>query len=162
MATPVFAKADSKLMGAFTANDAALVMSPAKLGALVQGINFTYSQNVMRLYEINWQKQDYANVYYVAGRSQGQLGMNRIVGPNAAITALYSKYGDVCQASQNPLTLDLSAGNCAVGRAVANSLSYTLKFCVLTQVGLAVQAQDMLINENSALMFSGLDYSGTV
>ena len=162
MAQPVFAKADSKLQGVFTANDAALIMSPAKLGALVQGVQFSFTQAVQRLYEINWQRQNFANVYYGGGRSQGQCGLNRIVGPNAAITTLYSKYGDVCQASTNPLTLDLSAGNCMSGAVSTTSLSYTLKFCVLTQVGLSVQAQDMIINESAQIMFSGLDYAGNV
>ena len=43
MSSPVFAKSDSQLNGIFTANDAALLMTPNGLiGCLVQSMQFNY------------------------------------------------------------------------------------------------------------------------
>lgn len=54
----------------------------------------------------------------------------------------------------------------AVGASIAaaantrNSASYTCRFCVITQIGISVAAADTIINESSALMFSGMEYTG--
>ena len=56
---------------------------------------------------------------------------------------LYSSYGDVCQAKSNVITLTLTETDCTVDNAGATT--YTMKNCVITQVGLAVAAQDMIL-----------------
>ena len=42
----------------------------------------------------------------------------------------------------------------------SRQLSYKMKFCLLTSIGMSAGAQDFVINENSALMFNGLEYNG--
>jgi len=165
---PIFQREDTALAGVFTSDKAKLVFAGTVTGVLVQGINFTYSQQVTRLYEVGSNGGTAAgggertNMYYVGGRTQGQMQLNRVVGPNATIKALYEQYGNVCKACDNPLELTLQETNCCEsGVAVTGDrnieLVYTLKYCVLTQIGISLQAQDMIINEQSQVMFSGLD-----
>jgi hypothetical protein len=169
MPNPIFKQQDMKLNGVFTANKAKLMFSTGSgcdevTGVLVQAVNFTFVQNVTRLYEIGTDdssgggsSSSKANVYYVVGRCQGQAQLNRVVGPKATIGAMYSCYGDVCKACDNDMTLQLDETDCCTGEGA--SLTYTLKFVAMTQVGISLQAQDMIINETCQLMFSGLEFS---
>jgi len=172
-ANPIFGREETALNGIFTSDKVKLQFSGDVDGVLVQGFNFTYSQQITRLYEIggsaapsnNGQQQTY--VYYVGGRTQGAAQLNRVIGPCAKIVELYKQYGDVCKACNNPLTVSLDQTNCSPGEGGNaadkcgcddKSLKYMLKHCVLTQVGVSIQAQDMIINETSQIMFSGLNY----
>ena len=88
----------------------------------------------------------------------GQIG-NGIIGPNATIKQMYSTYGNVCKGCNNKITLTLSEADCCTASSAAQvSLSYKLMYCVLTQVGVSIAAQDMIINESCQIMFSGLQY----
>lgn len=155
------------LNGVFSANKVKLQFAatgtPSPIsGVLVQSINFTYSQNISRIYEIGDQAQNsgQANMYYVVGRTQGQAAVQRVVGPQATITQIYSQYGDACKACVNDLVLNLNSNEQACCSTGDVALTFTLKFCVLQQVGAALNANDMIVNENTSIMFSDLEYEG--
>lgn len=120
----------------------------------MQNVNATYMQNVTRLYEVGNQDA-VANVYYVGGRSQGTLAIARVIGPSALLSAYYLRFGDVCAARGNTIELVFNPLECTGGDA-----TYSCFYCVITTVGISVAAQDMVVNENSQLMFSGMDYEG--
>lgn len=161
----------NNLNGVFSANKVKLqfaangARSPIS-GVLVQSINFTYSQSISRIYEIGDQAQNsgQANMYYVVGRTQGQATVQRVVGPQATIAQIYSQYGDACKACVNDLVLNFNEQACCVGGKAGTTgdmqLMFTLKFCVLQQVGAALNANDMIVNENTSIMFSDLLYDG--
>ena len=151
--TAMFKRADSVVQKAFAADNVKMFFGSGISAVLVQGFNFTFQQQVNRLYELDNLGNGKSRVYYVAGRSQGQASLNRVIGPDSTIKALYETFGDVCQACSNAIMFDVlpSAGECCA----SSNIRYLLQFCVLTQVGVSVQAQDMVINEQSQLMFSG-------
>lgn len=120
------------------------------LGILMQNCQIQYSQNVTRIYELG-QLGVPTKFYYVGGRSQGQCTVGHILGPGVAITAFYQKYGDLCQ-NQN---LDLTFDNTCDGA----SIDWKMKSAVLINVGLSVAAQDVVINLQGTVMFSGLEVS---
>lgn len=175
MALDVFQRSTSNFGGAFTADRAKLIIPGAgNLGLLVQSLQVQYAQSVTRLYDITSDR-----IYYVGGRTQGQLQLARVIGPVGTLKGLYSCFGDVCRAQKNTLSLELKETNCAgnvgagqPGSAVtinelqngcttpaanaATSSKYDIYFCVITQVGIGVQAQDMVINEQSQMMFSSM------
>lgn len=147
----LFTRAQNEFGGAFSADLGKLTFGAGLTGTLVQNLNATYMQNVSRLYEVgNTNKA--AKVYYVGGRAQGQMGLARVVGPAVVVAAFYAKFGDVCNAGDNIISLELDPLHCD-----GDSLAYNMKFVVLVQVGLSIAAQDMLVNENCSLMFSGLE-----
>lgn len=160
MANNMFERKPVNIEGAFQADKAKLLFTGTGVtGALVQGMNFTYGQQVTRLYEIgNAAAGATTNVYYVGGRTQGTGGLNRVIGPSATIKALYTAFGDVCKACDNVLTLDLTESNCC-SNGGSQQIIYELKGVVLTQVGISLQAADMIINEQAQLMFSDLTYA---
>jgi hypothetical protein len=70
--------------------------------------------------------------------------------------AFYDNFSDVCQARGNDITLRLQ-GQCGEGQRVTGVI-YRAKYCVLTQIGMSVAAQDFVISENSQMMFSNLEF----
>ncbi len=152
----VFTRNQYTLTDSFSADSAMLTFSGGVSPALVQNINFNYSQNITRLYEVGGpgagQKQ---RTYYVGGRTQGQAGIARVIGPRTSMAAFYRTYGDVCAAKRNSIEIAFVAG-CDGGGLGA----YTLLGVVITNIGFAVQAMDMVFNENSGLQFVDLDYQG--
>lgn len=154
----VFQRQDTEIGGVFSSDRAKLTFAANVSGVLVQSLNFNYQQQVTRLYEIGVNPTtNRTSVYYVGGRTQGTGQMNRVIGPGATIQAMYAQYGDVCKAKKNNLLLSLSEIDCSPGGASKN-MSYNLKGCVLIQVGVSLNSQDMVINEQCQLMFSGCDY----
>jgi hypothetical protein len=124
----------------------------SSLGLLTQQLNIQYQQPVTRLYEVGTQK-----TYYVAGRPQGTANIARILGPGNVSAAFYNCLGDVCMADINDLCFCLQA-NCLGNPQAATTgvLSLCLKNVVLQSLGFAVQAQDMVINEQMSLFFTTL------
>lgn len=121
-------------------------------GILMQSLQLTYAQQVTRVYEIGSVGAK-TSIYYVSGRANGQLNVAHIIGPATTIKTFYSSYSDVCAAQGNNLTLTLGTNFCGGGAG----LTYLAKYCVLVQVGMSISAQEFVINENSSLMFSGLE-----
>ncbi len=134
------------LAGAFTAD----------FGLLIQRMQTTYQQQVTRLYEVGRPA-----IYYIGGRTNGDITIDRVVGPRTIQESFYKKFGDVCQALSNTLDFSIQTGCQAAGEVEAfqGFVSYTSYFCVITSIGLGIQAADMLINENLRIMFSSFEYT---
>src|SRR4051812_2003292 len=148
----VFSRLDTNLAGVFAADHSRLSFGPRASTALVQNLSGTYMQNVTRLYEVGGNGVS-ANVYYVGGRAQGQMSLARVIGPQALLKSFYKKFGNVCNAPKNMIVLHFTQLNCTSGEA-----KYTFKYCVLTQIGISVQDQDMIVNEANQLMFSSMEF----
>jgi hypothetical protein len=162
----VFGRNVSELGGVFASDRAKLIFAldqaggaggdgaPFPFGAVVQQMQFRYAQTITRLYEVGGK-----NVYLVGGRTQGDMTVQRVIGPKASMCRMWEKYGNVCNARKNTITLDLADEDCSAEGAAgsAHGASYTMKNSVVTQVGAAVAAQDMVINETTTVMFTSLE-----
>jgi hypothetical protein len=152
----VFTRTELNFGGAFTADRGLITGTDALNGVLMQNLQASYAQQVTRIYELGTSKA-VPNMYYIGGRSQGSLGIAHVVGLAAIMQAFYAKYGDVCQAATNAIQINVANGDESPCTDVL--INYTAKYCVLTQIGLSVGAQDMVINKNNQLMFSNLEYN---
>ena len=174
--TDVFQRTTDRFGGAFAADKAKLnfpsVTSVANqagdFGLLIQRLQTTYQQQVTRLYEVGR-----PSVYYVGGRTSGDSNLDRVIGPKGIQKNFYTQFGDVCNALKNTMEIKLEGGcgesghvDDATGKVKAtgtglagSSRSYISYFNVITSVGISVQAQDMVINENVRLMFSSFNYT---
>jgi len=128
------------------------------VGLLTQNLQVGYNQQVTRLYEIGTNL-----TFLVAGRTQGQLSMGRVLGPRPVSTAFYQKYGNVCYAATNNLLVYAQTG-CPQGPASGNDgglaeINFGVKNVVLTSISLTVAAMDMIINEQLSAMFVSLELS---
>jgi hypothetical protein len=117
-------------------------------------IQLQYSQQVSRIFEVSSNKQ-----YYVIGRPSGNMSMARIVGPNTVTKAFIEQFGDGCGATKNTINLQAAAGCVPDASNGKKGLNYTASNCLITNMSVAVQANDMIINESFALMFVGLTAS---
>jgi hypothetical protein len=170
MPADIFNKTTNVLGGAWSADGAAFVFSGAAanllgVGMIVQQVNIGYQQQITRLYEIGS-----TYTYYVAGRVQGNMTVGRIVGPHVIMARFYQTFGDVCNAQNNTLNLFIGTGCGAVGAAAQGGAitgaqctngRFTISYAVLTNVGISVAAQDMVINEQLQLMFINMSSQGS-
>jgi hypothetical protein len=156
MATDIFSRDTSVLGGVFTSDRAKLFFgSGLGIGQIVQQMQVSYSQSVTRLYEVG---SNY--IYYVGGRTQGQMAISRVIGPAGTMIAFYQTFGDVCNAKNNIINMQLAETDCSQGGATGTN-NFDLANCVVTVVGFAVQSQDMMISESTTLMFSSLSVTVT-
>lgn len=123
------------------------------IGFLVQQLQLVYRQQITRLFEISSNRQ-----YYVIGRPQGNISMQRVVGPLAVSNAFVAKFGDGCKAEKNTLSLsaDSGCGEATGNNTQAQGVDYTANNVILEQLTVGIQAGDMLITEGFQLMFTGL------
>jgi len=165
MPQDIFGRASGNFGGAFAADQAAISLGGACQGAgdmavLGQNLEFTYTQNVVRLYELH-ACQKY---YYVGGRTDGRATVRRVLGPAALSAAFYACIGDMCCAGSNNLTICMNTGcdspNCT-GEIPGEDVQYTLAFCVLTSIRGSVAAENMIISEDLGILFSRLEYKDT-
>ena len=130
------------------------VLGAGGVGMLTQNLVFNYQQQVNRIYEIGTNLS-----FYVAGRTQGNLTVGRVLGPRPITVAFYKKYGDVCQAATNHLDIQMSAGCTTVGSFNQN-YNFSMKYCVIVSIGVSVNAQDTMISEQLQMMFGSLGMQG--
>ncbi len=136
---------------AISADGVKVTFQDFQVGMLVQNIQLQYSQQISRIFEISSNKQ-----YYVIGRPSGNLSMARIVGPNTVTKTFMEQFGDACNATKNTIHLQAAAGCVPDATNAKKGISYTAGNCVINNMGISLQANDMLINESFGLMFVGL------
>lgn len=159
MANDIFKRAQLRWGGAFAAENGLLTPNKGLNGVLMQQISAQYLQQVSRIYEVGESGKPSA-VYYVAGRPSGQMSVAHVIGPGVAMTDYYDNFSDVCSAADNDIQLNLKKTQCSAGGGSA-SVTYTCKFCVLTMIGVATQAQDLLVNESSQLTFANMEFAAS-
>lgn len=137
----------------FSGGGTDLISASGGVGLLTQSLNVGYTQQVSRFYELGTNF-----VYLVRGQAQGQAGLNRILGPRPLQLAFYAKYGDVCNAANNNLTLLLGAGcSSTTNIGPSGQTALLVKTLVLTYAGLSVSTADFVINEQLQAMFISLE-----
>lgn len=155
----IFQRDISDFGGAFTA-DGTRVTLKNSLSILTQRMQFSYAQTITRLYDITS-----SNIYYVGGRTQGNCAIDQVIGPKSTVCAFFSAYGDVCGANGRDITLSLTP-NCSADNSLGAPASnggqstFTLKSCVIVQLGIGFASQDMIIGSNATLMYASLTCDG--
>lgn len=137
--------------GAFSADRAVLTFSRFGVGSLVSQINLRYAQQITKLFDLTEN-----SFYYMGGRTNGSQNIGRILGPRKIAAAFYTDFGDVCKSGSNSLQFALKSTVCTADQP--NS-TYQTHYNVIVDMGVQANAQDMVVNETLALMFSSLDYA---
>lgn len=153
----LFTRTEVDWGGAMHAQKGIIVPNRGLTGVLMQNFSLQYQQQVTRLYELGRSKEK-TKVYYVGGRANGSLSAAHVIGPGVSMKTFYDNFGDVCKAQKNDCTIELTPSVCEENPTPTSNLKYNAKYCVLVGIGLSVSASDFVINENSQLMFSGLDF----
>lgn len=173
MAKDVYQRENDEFGGTFAADGATVTFTEffdaaggsrgAGAGLLTQNLNTTYNQMVTKIYEVGTQF-----IYFVGGRTQGNTGLSRILGPRKIQIGFYQKFGNVCNAGGNLINLSI-ANQCPGANPQFNpnigtdqgKSNYLQKFCVIMSLGMAVVAQDSIINEQVQFMFGSMTVTTT-
>lgn len=154
MANDVFSR-NVSFGNAFSADGAAITFSNFAAGMLVQQLVWSYQQTITRLYEIGSPM-----VYLVAGRTQGTVKLDRVLGPSTILASFYTQFGNVCNAAGNNLMFSAQAGCGGPGQGAAGAavpgnatMSILIANAVIQLMGGSVSAENMVINESILLMF---------
>jgi hypothetical protein len=153
----IYGRQGNDYKGSFAADAARVVFggnnNVTGVGLLTQQISVNYVQNITRLYEIGTQF-----TYLVAGRTQGNIQLGRVLGPRAIQVGFYTKFGNVCNAATNNLNFEVDAGCNSQGEF--QGMRFSIKNAVITSIAVTVEAMNMLINETLTMMFVSLDLNG--
>jgi hypothetical protein len=179
----VYERQKSVFAGSFSSDLSAMSVAGSaqlKLG-IVQNVQLSFAQQIARIYDVSnggvatGAAGGAVPVFYVGGRTQGQGTIARVIGPQSgALCDFYSAIGNVCQPQDLTFTFrggcapsaggvgtDKSdvktlANSTAAGLSNAESVGYTVVAAVMTNLGITVGSQDMIVNENITLMFANL------
>jgi hypothetical protein len=173
----VYSRQQTGFGGSFASDLAALTIagSVTPLG-IVQNVQVQFSQQIARIYDVSnggtaGAAGGLVPVFYVGGRTQGQATIARVLGPQSgALCNFYAEMGNVC--SPQDLTFTFSGGCGSSGEGASpteqiditnatgpgnfKSVAYTIEAAVMTNLGIQVGSQDMIVNENISLMFANL------
>lgn len=131
----------------FSSEDSELIFVGAEAQTLlVQQLNIRYRQNVTRTYEIGSPKQ-----YFIAGGTEGDASLSRVIGPRPVAGAFMKQYGDVCNIQSNHITFVIR-GDCGTSGG-----SLRVAGVVITQVAYQVQASDMVVNETVNMLVAKVE-----
>jgi hypothetical protein len=120
---------------------------------LVQQVAIQYQQNINRLWEVGS-----AKTFFVAGRTQGQLQIKRILGPNNGSSGSFiAQYGNVCNIASNHFTLAAAASCVGACGVPSPAPLLSCSGCVISSVGYSISAADMLINEDITMLIARLE-----
>ncbi len=150
MAADLFGRNVGRLDGVFAADQARLNFFGMAIGVLVQQMSINYQQAVTRLYEVGSDSQ-----YYIGGRTQGQITVNRVIGPSGGAKTFYQKFGNVCGSRGRSIMFKLTQTDCST--SAGTPTTFFANNTVITAVSVGVAAQDMIIGENTNLMFTSLE-----
>lgn len=120
-------------------------------GLIMQQVNIQYAQNITRLYAL-----EDAKVYFVAGRTDGNLTIQHVIGPAGLQAQFISTYGNVCNIGNKVFNLTMASG-CSTSADVS---TVRLKCPVITAVSVQMQAQNMIIGSGITAMFVSMDLVG--
>ena len=155
----VYANQKTAWKGSFSSDTAALTLQGGTELGLVQNAQITFSQQIARIYDVsNAGGAGKVPVYFVGGRTNGQVTIARVLGPTGLTASkFYDTMGSVCTPQNLTFTFKASCGSSGAGAAASGGqTTYTVENAVMVNVGISVASQDMIINENVSLMFANL------
>jgi hypothetical protein len=173
----VYSRQRTGFGGSFASDLAALsIAGQANIPlGIVQNVQVQFAQQIARIYDVSngglaGAAGGIVPVFYVGGRTQGNATIGRVLGPQSgALCNFYEEIGNVCSPQDLSFTFrggcSVSSGRNAtkpaafrnaVGSATANGVKYAIEAAVMTNIGIQVGAQDMIVNENITLMFANL------
>ena len=154
----VYSRQKTVHKGSFASDRAAMTIGGKNTAlGIVQNVQLQFSQQIARIYDVsNGGKSGECPVFYVGGRTQGQATIARVLGPQSgAICDFYTEMGNVC----SPQDLNFSFSSGCGGDATTSQdakVTYTIEDAVMTNLGIQVGSQDMIVNENISMMFANL------
>jgi len=147
--------------GAFAADEATLTFpdSDSGLGQLVQGMSAQYTRPVQRIFELGAPKR----TYYVVGRSEGQMGIQRLAAPGPVNADFLTRFANPCRVADNNMnvTVDSAAISEFNGTPCPDldtqASRYQFRYCLITSINFSISVQQIALQEGVNIMFAGMN-----
>lgn len=152
----VFKRTEMRYGGTFAPDKGLLVPNKGLTGVLMQNLQVNHARQKSTIFDIGTSGQMRA-VYYVGGPTQGNMTVGHVLGPDIAVSQFYDSFSDLCEVDDNSITLKLDKQQCGRNSNATSQNTYTCKFCTLVNVGFSVDATNLMIREQSALDFIGME-----
>lgn len=158
MPVDIFNREAQELAGVYAPDQAKLILASegegefAK-GLIVQNFNWSYAQPSNRIFAYGQ-----TATYLVSGRPQGAFGLSSIVGPAPLRRSFLTKYGDICRARRNMVTVAMAAGLCNEDARVEEE-RYRFMYCWITNVAMQGSVQDNMHNVQLQLAFIHVEHA---
>jgi len=155
----VFAEASPELKGVFSSNRAGVSGPGGAAFGIVTNVQINFSQQISRIYDLNKENAGpgKAPMYYVGGRAEGRATFGRLIGPGASGCDFYESYGDICKANEHDIVLIFHGSGTLAADCKGQKSTYTLTAPICISVGISMNAQDTMINENAQFMFADME-----
>jgi hypothetical protein len=166
MPNDILGRKPSPYVGAFAAEESKLRIDGIDgAGLLVQSLQVGYQQPVQPLFEVGSN-----NRYFIVGRAQGSMGIERVFGPQRLAEAILARLGNVCSGGSRVLNLEMGSSACTTGAnapiaglaggaalaAVATPVKLIADGCVASGVNYRTESQQMLLQESTQVVFGQL------
>jgi len=149
----IFGRETTGYAGAYNSSRARMSFgtpgSDAGARMLVTNLGLNYAQQLSRIFEIGSDK-----MYLVVGRTQGNGTMGNVIGPKIVSAAFYSEIGDPCRNTVLMFKFDTATEDSDLCPRVTANRKIT--GVVAETIGMQVNAQDMMIQENLGYQFAEL------
>ena len=162
----IFGRKGGNIKAAFSADSVSLQVGD--IGGdghdlIVQNLRVQYAQQVSKIYDLSSQPDTGADAYYVAGRAEGQASLQKVIGPTADLQAFYKAYGDPCEVAgeegtEKNIVLTGKFGCTAGGGITGEETAITLVQPIVVSFGMSVNANDVLITEDTAMIFHSMHF----
>ncbi|GIW89594.1 MAG: hypothetical protein KatS3mg109_0026 [Pirellulaceae bacterium] len=149
----------SQLKGSYSLDDLRVTV-PGDSGQtfdafLVLSVQIGYNQQISRVYGINDN-----GVILTSGRTQGTSSFNQVVGPKMSMVEFFSRYGSVCRAVDNTITLRMNSGCRDAGggqRASAGEVDLIMAYCTIPDLSFSVTSDNALVTNSFNMTFESLE-----
>lgn len=140
--------------GSYAVDQTVLQFSAGVPNELVaQQFNADYQQRVNRFYDLTSNK-----VFFIGGRTEGNMGMSRLIGPGKSTIAFYRNYGDLCQMSGKELSFSLNGQLCNQNGG-GESVGYVVGNPLIVRIGVSTTTEQMIATDSVNATFTALRFA---
>jgi hypothetical protein len=141
--------------GSYAVDQTVLKFSSGVPNDLVaQQFNADYQQRVNRFYDLTSNK-----VFFIGGRTEGQLSMSRLIGPGKSTVNFYRNYGNLCEMSGKELSFSLNGQLCNAGGG-GESIEYIVGNPLITRIGVSTTTEQMIASDQVTATFTAMRFGG--
>jgi hypothetical protein len=161
----IFQSAVPQMGSAFSVEETMLKFSGSAvkdptLGGLVQGMTVSYTRAIQRIFDLSGAMRKTA--FYVVGRAEGSLGIQRFAAPAPLTSSFLVQFGDICEVDNNHIEVAITPGyvdrpSC---RNASTDASFRFSFALMNSLNMSVATQAIALTEGVGMMFASLEKTG--
>lgn len=153
----VFGSSAPKFGGAFSVDETTLTFDTGGsgnggLGTMVQSVSGNYARPIQRIFDLGPDKR----TYYVVGRSEGGMEIQRLAAPEPIATGFIEKFSDPCRVETNTMSIDTRPEDQLCNNQQRGFDARDFSFCLIGNLSFGVSVQQIALTEGLQMMFASM------